>query len=193
MSDVRTATVDDHDTFGAVLSDAFTDDPMMMWAFPDPSSRPRLLQAMFGYLARHQYLALGGSAVTIDAVALWLPAGAPSSDDFWIEHGEAFSAAVEGQLDRLATLGVAMDEHHPKDDCWYLMAIGVRPGAQGRGLGSDLLTHTLERIDAAHEPAYLEASSRRSRLLYERHGFEVMAEFTVEDSPPMWPMWRPPR
>lgn len=193
MSELRTATTEDHEAFGAVLADAFTDDPIEMWLFPDRATRPRLIQGMFGYLARHQYLPLGASVVSPDAVALWEPAGADVGDEFWIEHGEAFSTAVEGQLERLATLGVAMAEYHPKDDCWYLLAIGVRPGAQGGGLGSRLLDHTLEQIDAAHEAAYLEASSRRSRLLYERHGFEVMGEFTVEDSPPLWPMWREPR
>ncbi len=42
-------------------------------------------------------------------------------------------------------------------------------------------------------PAYLEATSPRSRALYERHGFEVTAELrATADSPPMWAMWREP-
>jgi GNAT superfamily N-acetyltransferase len=67
------------------------------------------------------------------------------------------------------------------------------PGAQGHGLGGALLAHTLRLADAAGEPAYLEASSTRSRVLYERHGFEVTGELSVDGSPPMWPMWRAPR
>jgi GNAT superfamily N-acetyltransferase len=193
MTELRTATVADHATAGAVLADAFDADPMFQWVFPDPLSRPRLLEAMFGFLAEHQYLALGESVMAEDAVALWQPPGSPADDDFWVEHGEEFAVALEGRMERLGALGVAMGEHHPTDDHWYLLAIGVRPGAQGRGLGGELLAHTLAKVDAAGQPAYLEASSRRSRVLYERHGFEVTGELTVEDSPPMWPMWRQPR
>ncbi len=193
MTELRTITVDDHATAGEVLADAFDDDPVFSWVFPDRLTRPRLLQAMFGFLAEHQYLAYGESVAADDAVALWQPPGAPSDDEFWVDHGEAFSLALDGHMDRLGLLGVAMGEHHPTDPHWYLLAIGVRPAAQGRGLGGELLAHTLAKVDAGGHPAYLEASSRRSRLLYERHGFEVLAEFTVEDSPPMWPMWRAPR
>ncbi len=193
MAPLRTATTDDHATAAAVLADAFGDDPVFSWVFPDPMTRPRCLQAMFGFLAEHQYLAYGESVLADDAVALWQPPGTPPDDEFWIEHGEAFAAALEGQMERLGLLGVAMGEHHPTDPHWYLMAIGVRPSAQGRGLGGELLAHTLAKVDAERQPAYLEASSNRSRVLYERHGFEVLAEFTVDGSPPMWPMWRPPR
>ena len=116
----------------------------------------------------------------------------PRSAIGWVEHGEAFADSIDGQMGRLGALAAAMDEHHPADDCWYLLAIGVRPSAQGRGLGGRMLTHTPEQIDTANEPAYLEATSSRSRALYERCGFEVTGEFAVDDSPPLWPMWRPP-
>jgi hypothetical protein len=50
----------------------------------------------------------------------------------------------------------------------------------------------LDIADAAGEPAYLEATSSRSRALYERHGFEVTRELRCGDSPPLWAMWRDP-
>lgn len=46
-----------------------------------------------------------------------------------------------------------------------------------------MLTHTLEQIDTANEPAYLEATSSRSRAMSERHGFEVTGQFAFDDSP----------
>ena len=40
-------------------------------------------------------------------------------------------------------------------------------------------------------PAYLEASSPRNRVLYERHGFQVTEQFSLAPaSPPLWRMWR---
>jgi len=68
--------------------------------------------------------------------------------------------------------------------------IGVRPEWQGRGFGSALLRPILERCDRERLPAYLEASSPRNRALYERHGFAVVEEMRVSDSPPVWRMWR---
>jgi ribosomal protein S18 acetylase RimI-like enzyme len=86
-----------------------------------------------------------------------------------------------------------LDEHHPGEPCWYLPFIGVDPPCQGRGYGSRLLVHGLTRCDRDHLPAYLEATSARSRALYERHGFVVTGEIQAGDSPPLWPMMRAAR
>jgi ribosomal protein S18 acetylase RimI-like enzyme len=96
-------------------------------------------------------------------------------------HADAFALLEQVQV------------HHPTVAHWYLPFIGVDPTSQGRGLGSALLRRGLERCDADHLPAYLEASSPRNRALYERHGFAVTGEIRAGDSPPLWPMWRPAR
>ncbi|MGH2969837.1 MAG: GNAT family N-acetyltransferase, partial [Solirubrobacteraceae bacterium] len=75
---------------------------------------------------------------------------------------------------------------------WYLDYIAVEPAGQGRGIGSALLRPMLERCDAERMPAYLNASTARSRDLYARHGFEVRSEFRLPfGGPPLWRMWRP--
>jgi len=191
--ELRTATVDDVDAMAAVLADAFHDDPVFRWLFPDDSSRPRLAQAMFAMLGEHVYVPQGECLVGPDCAAYWEPSGAPAADDFWVDHGEAFVTALEGQVERLVALGAAMSAHHPGDPCWYLSLLGVHPSVQGRGLGGRLLAHKLERIDAVGEAAYLEASSPRNRVLYERHGFELLEEFSADGGPPMYAMWRAPR
>jgi hypothetical protein len=55
-----------------------------------------------------------------------------------------------------------------------------------------LLRAVLARADREGSPAYLEATSRRNRALYERHGFVTIGELTVADCPPLYAMWRPP-
>jgi ribosomal protein S18 acetylase RimI-like enzyme len=97
------------------------------------------------------------------------------------------TVSVLGGLDR-------MEERHPHDlSHWYLFILGTEPTAQGRGLGSALLTHVLARIDADDLPAYLESSSERNLALYGRHGFEVASEVPIPGGPKIWPMWREPR
>lgn len=191
----RTATTADLEGVVATLTASFHDDPVMSWSFPDPEVRPRRLSTIWRLFARELYLP-GGECTTLpehDAVALWHRHGAPDRGEFWEQHGEQFVADMEGDLARTSLVGAAMAEHHPHHtDHWYLMAIGVKPEAQGRGLGRVLLAHTVERLDELGEAAYLEATSPRSRRLYERFGFKTIGEFAPEGGPPLWPMWRDP-
>jgi GNAT superfamily N-acetyltransferase len=87
-----------------------------------------------------------------------------------------------------------MEAQHPHDPShWYLFILGTEPAAQGRGLGSVLLSHMLARIDADGLPAYLESSSDRNLALYGRHGFEITSEVAIPGGPMIWPMRREPR
>jgi len=81
---------------------------------------------------------------------------------------------------------------HPTEPHWYLPLIGVKPRQQGQGLGAALLRPILEKCDAMHLPAYLEATSSRSLPLYRRHGFKAIGEIKVRDCPPIIPMLRLP-
>ena len=69
----------------------------------------------------------------------------------------------------------------------------MQPAAQGLGLGSALLRATLVGVDAAGEPAYLEATSPDNRRLYERHGFQVVRELPLPGGPSLFAMWREPQ
>ena len=88
-----------------------------------------------------------------------------------------------------------MEGRHPrKPPHWYLAIMGVDPQWQGRGIGSKLMRPALETLDAEGTPAYLEASTPRSRALYERHGFVVTGEFNLPSGgPPLWQMCREPK
>jgi ribosomal protein S18 acetylase RimI-like enzyme len=168
----------------------------MGWAFPDPAVRLARLRGLWGFLAGEGYLPIGASTVIADsAAALWMPPGQRLDDQFWEARSRQFVEALEGDVDRLGAMSEEMGAHHPHDrDHWYLMAIGVSPVAQGRRFGSALLDHTLKQADLAGAPAYLEATSVRSRSLYASVGFEVLAEFIpAEGAPPLWAMWRDPQ
>jgi hypothetical protein len=59
-------------------------------------------------------------------------------------------------------------------------------------MGSALIRPILELCDAAGLPAYLEATSPRNRMLYERLGFEAIGATQVGRCPPITPMLRRP-
>lgn len=86
---------------------------------------------------------------------------------------------------------VAMDQAHPKEPHYYLMAVGVDPESQGKGLGSQIINKTLVDCDRIGVPSYLDTSNPRNIPLYERLGFKVIAETRIaKDAPEFWSMWR---
>jgi ribosomal protein S18 acetylase RimI-like enzyme len=192
---IRPAGVADLTAASRTLADAFADDPIFSWCIPDPVRRAQLLPDWFELVARPvlphgaSELAAGG-----DAVALWVPAGqAPIAEDQAEEFGEAVAALLGQDMERTGAIMAMLDEHHPTELNQFLWFIGVRSQAQGQGLGSSLLAATLQRCDRDGTAAYLDATSEHNRRLYERHGFVVTAERSVDDSPPIWAMWRDPR
>jgi GNAT superfamily N-acetyltransferase len=82
---------------------------------------------------------------------------------------------------------------HPHQPHWYLYAIGVDPGHQGRGAGAALLRSRLSACDEDQLPAYLESSKASNVPLYEHFGFEATGRLGLPaDAPVVTTMWRPP-
>ena len=64
---------------------------------------------------------------------------------------------------------------------------------QGRGLGSQLLKHTLVAVDKDRLPAFLETANPRNVPLYERHGFDVIGVAETKTAPKVFFMQREAR
>lgn len=193
---VRRAEDADRQAVLDVLTEAFMNDPLACWLFPDLGQRGRLQAHFYRPLLTHP-AAEAYLAGRREGASVWLTlaAGQPPHQ----EHPDASEAGREtvfGEYGaRLLAVGQALAARHPTGEPHlYLPCMGVVSGRQGAGLGSAMLRHRLERADADGLAAYLEASSPRSRDLYQRHGFEDLGEpVRVADSLLLWPMWRPPR
>jgi GNAT superfamily N-acetyltransferase len=195
---IRTADEGDRELVVRLLDEAFQDDPVSGWVFPGEEYRRRThhkLMAAFTDIV----LAEGRVDVTEDgtACALWLsvPAGDHGGDPADDESAAELRAAVDPENERVELIGRLTAEIHPSGRAHaYLWMIGVAPGHQGEGLGTALITSVLDRCDREGLSAYLEASSARSRKLYERLGFELVDRpLDLPDGPRMWPMWREPQ
>jgi GNAT superfamily N-acetyltransferase len=189
MAEPAIIVATDRERVYATLLLAFAADPPVRWAFRDPA---RFLASWPPFMVAFADEAFGhGTAyATADfaAVALWLPPGVHSDDEAMATLAyDGVSEAMRTDLDGFFGL---MGVFHPTLDHWYLPMIGVDPAAQGRGLGSQLLRHGLAAVDRAGMPAYLEATSPRSRDLYARHGFAELGVIQHGSSPPMFPMLR---
>lgn len=175
----------------ATITMAFSSDPAVRWLLPDANQYltywPPFVRAFAGEAFTN------GTADTVDdcgGVAMWLPPGVGSDEEAIGEIlAEAVPAAAQEEV--FAFFG-QMEEFHPTERHWYLPLIGVDVTRHGRGFGSALLVHALERCDRDGVPAYLEATSHLNRALYARHGFEEIGEIQTGSSPAMWPMLRNP-
>lgn len=189
------ATEAEHEAAAEALALAFADDPCWAHLLPNPSTRAEKLLAYFtseietltpGY--REVWVTEDGSGA-----AVWAPPGR------WrvpmrVTLGEA--GKMIGVFGRRLPLAlrtlVRLEGHHPKSpEHWYLHYLGVEPRRQGHGLGGALLAPVLERCDREGIPAYLEASTDRNRVLYERNGFTLSGTFDMPAAgPPVREMWR---
>jgi GNAT superfamily N-acetyltransferase len=190
---IRRAGQDDRAAVNALLDRVFREDAVSEWVFPDPADRREKHGVMMGAFL-DAVLAEGYVDVAVDgsAAALWLsmPAGHPADEEGPAQLREAVDPANE----RVETIARILDANHPRDRAHeFLMLIAVDASVRSQGHGTELINAVLSRCDREGRAAYLEASSLRSRALYERLGF-VWSGSTIDlpDGPHMWPMWRDP-
>jgi GNAT superfamily N-acetyltransferase len=175
-----------------MLTRAFASDPPCRWMYPDE----RQYRKHFPAFAK----AFGGEAIAqrsavttrgFDGAALWLTPGSAPDEDALARLID--QSVPEHRRADVFALFAEMGRQHPLEPHWYLPLIGVEPVRQGHGIGAALLRPVLEACDATHLPAYLEATSSRSVLLYRRHGFEPVGVIEVGGCPPIVPMLRLPK
>ncbi len=190
---VRTAAEVDRERALRTLTLAFAADPLMRWMMP---SAQAYLEA-FGNLANF----FGGPSIAqntcfvtdgIEGSAMWLAPGVtPDEEAMGSLMMETLQPEKAGAVFELLE---TMARYHPHDeDCWYLAMIGVDPGHQNKGMGASLMKHATAMLDENGWLGYLESSNPLNISLYQRHGFEIMDEFHVGDSPVVTPMIRPRR
>lgn len=171
---------------------AFCTDTFVRWAVPEPhkylTSYPEIFKVFIDAAIKSQtaYFAEGFSGA-----AIWIPS------DVDVDS-QAITVAIQNLEpsplnDFMGELFEKFTAFHPSEQHWYMPLMGVDPSCQGRGIGSALLKHSLEQCDHLKQLAYLEASSKQNRSLYERHGFETMGSIQVGNSPELFPMIRQPR
>lgn len=185
---------EDADKIGEITADAFREDPFNRWLFGNFAG----IRTLFHMQARRIYTRRGFCyRLGDEGACMWmLPGG--SSEFGWGDY-LAFVLPVllrsgPRALARAIKTGEAMNRHHPDFAHAYLFSIGVRPSAQGKGLGRKLIQPVLDACDRAGLPAYLENSNPKNHGFYASCGFESVGEIRpAPTSPPLIPMLRKPR
>lgn len=74
-----------------------------------------------------------------------------------------------------------------------LYVLGIREGSRGLGIDIVLLPSTLELVDDADLPAYLESSNLRDSERHRSLGFAPHRTCSVAEGPVVATMWSEPR
>ncbi|MGE0706159.1 MAG: GNAT family N-acetyltransferase, partial [Vicinamibacterales bacterium] len=183
----------------SLLAEAFAGDPLINWVLR-PDRRQQALRDFFRanvdeYFANRRRVDVATDDGEIQAALLWTPApGAqPSSPRERLGLWGLRSWTGVRRFPRLARLVIATEARYPRFPHHYVLFIGTRADAQGKGLGSSLLRHVLADCDARGIPAYLESSNSRNLNLYWRTGFRMLEQITLAPgAPPLWLMLREP-
>ncbi|MEJ3743082.1 GNAT family N-acetyltransferase [Actinomycetes bacterium KLBMP 9797] len=162
-----------------------------VWLVPQRSQRRRVLCDVVRLFVEHA-LEHGEVLLTDDrsAVAVWLPwpRRVPLPPDY-----ERRQAAICGPwTDRFRHYDQLRWAHRPTRPHRYLAFHATDPDRRGEGIGSVLLHHYHDQLDADGVSAYVDACSPPARDLYARHGYVAGPPFALPDGAPLWPMWRDP-
>lgn len=166
------------DEAAEALAQAFQDDPLQTYTFPDSEERKRLSPAHFEAVLRYGLLA-GQVFTGIErgsGAAIWIPPGAEHTPEMAEASGlarlpETIGAEAAGRFNRV--VGYAEAAHHRAMPIphWYVMVVGVAPAFQGQGYGRALLQPILDRAETDGVPCYLETTSRITSASTNDSGF----------------------
>jgi GNAT superfamily N-acetyltransferase len=194
VSGIHPARADEIAAVGALIGYAFDHLPQNRALVPDPGDRLRVMTGFFTLMTELS-LPPAGSVDVISG-----PDGSPVAAAVWSDrtspaappgaYGDRLAALAGRHVPRFAELERLLEEHHPDMPHWHLAFLAVHPLHQRAGLGSALLQHRHERIDA---PAYLEATNHVNARLYRRHHYRRLDPYEIRlpDGTPFYRLWRP--
>lgn len=177
------------DEAAEALAQAFQDDPLQTYTFPDSEERKRLSPAHFEAVLRYGLLA-GQVFTGIErgsGAAIWIPPGAEPSPEMAEASGlarlpETIGAEAAGRFGRVVGYAEAAHRRDMRVPHWYVMVLGVAPAFQGQGYGRALLQPILDRAETDGMPCYLETTQPNNVSFYERLGFRVLLDDVEPES-----------
>ena len=181
------------------LCAAFRDYPVMRWVLGSKDhfeSRLETLIHLFvmARILRGEFLFGIGEGARLEAVALVSrPDGLPSPSAYRDLRERLWRELGSGSRVRYDAFGAACAPFQVEGPHLHLNMIGVRPDAQGRGLGHALLEHVhdLSSSDPASSGVSLTTEDERNVPLYQRFGYRIVGRAKVSSEVTTWGFFRP--
>ena len=184
-----------------ILTSAFYDDPVFTWFMRKDSKKENAFKSLFTTVLAKYYLpSIVYKDTGSNSCSIWVDSkDVLTSSELSIPMKIRFLINVTnwctlGGVNRFMHLTGLQDDAHPPEPHHYLWAVGVKPEAQGKGLGTKMLSYHLANLDELQIPAYLENSKEANFRFYERLGFKQINNIELaEGGPYLWGMWRDPK
>ncbi|HUZ39841.1 MAG TPA: GNAT family N-acetyltransferase [Acidimicrobiales bacterium] len=186
-----------------ISSRAFFDDPFFSYLIPHEAMRrsrlPVFIKSVYSHMGpRGRIVTVRNDDDAILGVAAWQTTGGyPPSIALQLRQVPSSLRAFYRRPRSLMTGNryvAALAHVHRKDPQWYLMVLCADPTVQRSGVGTMLLDHGLQMVDAEGVGSHLETPRLDNVAYYRRFGYELVETVTpVEDGPPFYAMWRAPR
>lgn len=162
--------------------DAFSGDPFFRWIAPDVESWPRFGEAWLSFIAALCF-ERGHTFVGDQVAVAWVPPDLDLVGPDDVARGRDLIAEHAGDERADEALGAILGarSYGLVEPHWTLQYVGVRPGAQGSGLGARVVEAGLAVVDADGLPCSLTSTNPRNLTFYGRFGFGVVAEVSLPD------------
>lgn len=193
----------DINRMAAVQAQAFFEDPLFVYFFPEAGTRYRTSLHTHRFLARQvqaygavEQLVLNGN---LAGVALWLPSHKRHIG--WVDlirFGGMRALVAQGAVASWRQLRVGdmlekLQHQLLPEPHWYLLLLGILEAQRGKGHSRTLLTPMLARADREGLPLYLDTHEAKNVSIYRRFGFAVASEMITPGTPlHHWAMIRRP-
>jgi GNAT superfamily N-acetyltransferase len=186
---IRLITEADLPKAAQALGNAFMNDPLQGYTFPNEAERKLRSPAHFTAALKYAfnfgevYFAENGAGA-----AVWLK---PGETEMSPERAETagFNALPEAMgadaFERFFSVIEFAEAYHKRDvpePHWYTMVVGVDPAFQGQGVGRALLKPVMDKSRAGGVPIYLETAQPANVAFYEYIGFKQIRELDEPSS-----------
>jgi GNAT superfamily N-acetyltransferase len=177
-----TASRDTASIAARILVESHAEYPAFRHLIADPARRRKAL-APFMLAAARDTARHGRCDVAYDGTeplgtALWLPPGgwpASAQRKLRMMPGIVRAMWIAGRAaPAWSRTGAALERDFVAEPAWYLLALGVHPAAQRRGVGRRLLLPVIEDATATGTACVLHTSDPANVEYYKRYGFDVV-------------------
>lgn len=92
-----------------------------------------------------------------------------------------YGPAVTLRLIKVSLAFTKFKKVAPKE-AWEIYTFGVLPEYQGQGIGTDLFTQSMDKLDSYKKPYFLFTQYQRNIKLYEKFGFKVIYQESIGEN-----------
>ncbi len=182
-----------------VISEAFFNDPLMLYLFPKPKERKGKLGLMMDLLIRLglKFGTVNATSSKLEGIAVWFPSNKAKITPMMGLLSGGFSYffklgknAVKKQ-NRIYNYIYSKRKKLLPSKHWYLSIIGIRPKFQRKGLSSVLFSSMFNQLDNQNLPYFLDTNNEKNLPIYKRFGFRILEEYELPNTDIMnWAMIR---